>query len=155
MDQDCGICRARPFAQWVLVSIGWHVVAKVPACSRCIGTIEQAHTETTHAAKPAIRGIEPHRYNPDAMAMGDCKVCGHLAEDHAQPAIADEWKPDPRCAWHDPGVSMKDLRPQECEHFPACGICHRRPAESSVSFDGAPAIGVCGTCRERGEEAQL
>jgi hypothetical protein len=34
-----------------------------------------------------------------------------------------------------------------------CGICHRRPAESSVSFDGAPAIGVCGTCRERGEEA--
>jgi hypothetical protein len=56
MDEVCGICRRWLFAQWVVVSIGWHVVAKIPACSRCVGTIEQAHTETTHAAKPATVG---------------------------------------------------------------------------------------------------
>jgi hypothetical protein len=34
-----------------------------------------------------IKGIEPHRYSPDAMAMGDCKVCGHVYEDHAPPVV--------------------------------------------------------------------
>ena len=28
---------------------------------------------------------EPHRYSPDAMAMGDCKVCGRIWEDHQPP----------------------------------------------------------------------
>jgi len=33
-----------------------------------------------------------------------------------------------------------------------CDLCHRRPSESSVSLGGR-LVGLCGTCRERGEEA--
>lgn len=33
-----------------------------------------------------------------------------------------------------------------------CGICHRREAESTIEFGGR-LVSVCGTCRERGEEA--
>lgn len=49
-------------------------------------------------ATPTVESAEPtglpapeasvgHRYSPDAMAMGDCKVCGHVYEDH-HPGLA-------------------------------------------------------------------
>lgn len=28
-------------------------------------------------------GVYGHSYSPDAMAMGDCRICGHVYEDHA------------------------------------------------------------------------
>lgn len=32
-----------------------------------------------------------------------------------------------------------------------CGICHRQPAESTVSLSTG-IVGVCGTCAERGQD---
>lgn len=29
-------------------------------------------------------GTEPHSYSPDIQAMGDCRICGHIEEDHAE-----------------------------------------------------------------------
>jgi len=47
----------------------------------------QAVKDARAALAAASPEPERHRYSPDAMAMGDCKVCGHVYEDH-QPAPA-------------------------------------------------------------------
>ena len=33
-------------------------------------------------------GEKPHRYSPDPMMMGDCRICGHTASAHDTPTCA-------------------------------------------------------------------
>jgi len=90
-------------------------------------------------------------YISDKMVLGArCLNCGADAMDHScieaapTPATPDEWHFDPRCAWHDPGIAAKDLRPQECEHFPAappaCGHGALIDGDNNCPDCGAPVI---------------